>query len=158
MPKPLCSGLVEGGHLKMSKQMDLILLNRESEIARLQDQLEALARQHGLPTKVLHEIQLAVEEHLTNILLYAYADEFEHQIHVQLRLGTDDVWIQVEDDGRPFNPLDFPAPDLSAPLEQRPIGGLGIHMIRKSMDRIEYRRDDGKNVLVMTKQIKAPIP
>lgn len=142
----------------MSKQMDLILLNRESEIARLQDQLEALARQQGLPAKVWHEIQLALEEHLTNIVHYAYTDEREHQIRVQLRLEAGDVWIQVEDDGRPFNPLDFPAPDLSVPLEQRPIGGLGIHMIRRSMDRIEYCRGDGKNVLVMTKRIKAPTP
>lgn len=142
----------------MSKPINLILLNRPSEIARLQDQLESLAREHDLPPKVLHEIQLAVEEHLTNILRYAYRDEREHEIWIQLRLGETEFCIEVKDDGRAFNPLEFPTMDLSLPLEQRPIGGLGIHMIRKSMDRIEYRRADGKNILAMMKQIKVPIP
>lgn len=142
----------------MSKPIGLILRNRSSEIARLQDQLETLAREHKLPPQVLHDIQLAVEEHLTNIVRYAYPDEHEHQIRVQLSLDETEVRIEVEDDGRPFNPLEFPAPDLSRPADERPIGGWGIHMIRKSMDRIEYRRADGKNLLVMTKQLKAPIP
>jgi anti-sigma regulatory factor (Ser/Thr protein kinase) len=64
--------------------------------------------------------------------------------------------IEVEDDGRPFDPLAHSAPDLSQPLDKRPVGGMGIHMIRKSMDRVEYRRADGKNILTMTKAIKAP--
>jgi len=124
----------------------------------LQDQLESLARERGFPPKVLHEIQLAVEELLTNILNYAYTDQREHEIKVRLRPGESEFCIEVEDDGRPFNPLEQPAPDLTLSLDQRPVGGLGIHMIRKSMDRIEYRRADGKNILVMVKQIKAPAP
>jgi anti-sigma regulatory factor (Ser/Thr protein kinase) len=124
----------------------------------LQDQLEALARERGLPPKILHEIQLAAEELLTNILNHAYPDQRERAIIVRLRPGESEFGIEVEDDGRPFNLLEQPAPDLSLPLEQRPVGGLGIHMIRKSMDRIEYRRADGKNILAMTKQIKAPVP
>ena len=124
----------------------------------MQDQLETLARQHGYPPKALHEIQLAVEELLTNILNYAFTDQREHEIRVCLRPDESQFEIEVADDGRPFNPLEHPAPDLSLPLERRPVGGLGIHMIRKSMDRIDYRRTDGKNILVMAKQIKSPIP
>ncbi len=124
----------------------------------MQDQLETLAREQGIPPKVLHEIQLAVEELLTNILNYAYPDQREHEIKVRLLPGESEFIIEVADDGRPFNPLEQPKPDLTLPLEQRPIGGLGIYMIRKSMDRIEYRRADGKNILVMVKKIKAPAP
>jgi anti-sigma regulatory factor (Ser/Thr protein kinase) len=142
----------------MSKPIELTLLNRPTEIARLQDLLEMLARQHGYPAKTLHEIQLAVEELLTNILNYAFPDQREHEIRVCLRPDESGFEIEVADDGRPFNPLEHPAPDLSLPLEQRPVGGLGIHMIRKSMDRIVYRRADGKNILVMAKQIKSPTP
>lgn len=142
----------------MSNPIELTLLNRPTELARLQDQLETLARQHGYPPKTLHEVQLAVEELLTNILNYAFTDQREHEIRVCLRPGESDIEIEVADDGRPFNPLEHPTPDLSLPLEQRPIGGLGIHMIRKSMDRIAYRRADGKNILVMVKQIKSPVP
>ena len=142
----------------MSKPIELTLLNRPAEVGRLQDQLETLARQHGYPPQALHEVQLAVEELLTNILNYAFTDQCEHEIRVCLRPGESEFEIEVADDGRPFNPLEHPVPDLSLPLEQRPIGGLGILMIRKSMDRIAYRRADGKNILVMAKQIKSPAP
>jgi anti-sigma regulatory factor (Ser/Thr protein kinase) len=142
----------------MANPIELILLNRPSEIARLQDQLEALARQRGVAPKVLHDVQLAVEEHLTNILNYGFNDEEEHQITVRLQPGESDLSIEVEDDGLAFNPLEHPAPDLSLPMEQRPIGGLGIHMIRQAMDRVEYRRTGGKNILVMVKRLKAPVP
>jgi anti-sigma regulatory factor (Ser/Thr protein kinase) len=143
---------------EMTTPLELILLNRPSEIARLQDQLEALARRLGLPPKTLHEVQLAVEEHLTNILNYAFDDQGKHKISVRVQAAATELRVEVEDDGRPFDPLKHPVPDLSQPLNARPIGGLGIHMMRKSMDRIEYRRADGKNILVMIKQIKVPAP
>ena len=68
-----------------------------------------------------------------------------------LRLDAGTVVVQVEDEGRPFNPLEAPPVDLDAPIEGRPIGGLGIHLIRSLMDAIEYRHEDGRNVLVMRK-------
>jgi anti-sigma regulatory factor (Ser/Thr protein kinase) len=143
---------------EMTTPIELILLNRSSEIARLQDQLEALARQLGLSPKALHEVQLALEEHLTNILNYAFEDHREHQISVRIQTAATELRVEVEDDGRPFDPLKHPVPDMSQPLSARPIGGLGIHMMRKSMDRIEYHRADGKNILVMIKEIKVPAP
>jgi anti-sigma regulatory factor (Ser/Thr protein kinase) len=91
-------------------------------------------------------------------LNHGFTDPREHEIHVSLQTEESDFRIEVQDDGLPFNPLEHPLPDLSAPLEKRPIGGLGIHMMRKSVDRIEYRRADGKNILVLVKQIKVPIP
>ena len=127
----------------MMTPLELILVNRPSEIARIQDQLEALGSKLGLPPKTLHEVQLAVEEHLTNILKHGFENESEHQIRVQVLAAPTELRIEVEDDGRPFDPLEHSAPDLSQPLDKRPIGGMGIHMIRKSMDRVEYRRADG---------------
>jgi anti-sigma regulatory factor (Ser/Thr protein kinase) len=142
----------------MTTPLELILLNRPSEIARLQDQLEALSGQLHLAPKTLHDVQLAVEEHLTNILKYGFEDQAEHRIQVRVLTEATELRIEVEDDGRPFDPLKHPPPDLSQPLEARPVGGLGIHMMRKCMDRIEYRRANEKNVLLMIKQIKAPAP
>jgi len=138
--------------------LEVILLNRRSEIARLQDQLEGLGSHHGLPPRTLHEVQLAVEEHLANILKHGFDDQGEHPIRVRVLVHATELRIEVEDDGRPFDPLKHPSPDLSQPLDTRPVGGLGIHMMRNFMDQIEYRRADGKNILVMTKQIKAPTP
>jgi len=137
----------------MTHQLDLILLNRESEIARGQDQLEQFAAAHHIPDRKLHEVQVALEEHLTNILHYGYEDHGDHEISIGFGLADDELRLQVQDDGRAFNPLAHPTPDLSLQLEQRPVGGLGIHMIRKSVDGVEYRRVDGKNILMMIKRI-----
>ena len=131
----------------------LNLPNRESAVGDLQDQLEAFGRQQGLGPRVLHEAQLALEEHLTNIISHGYDDTLEHQIKVVVILSASELHIQVEDDGRPFNPLEQPAPDLSKPFEERPVGGLGIHMMRQSLDQLDYRRVDGKNILGMIKRI-----
>jgi len=137
----------------MTHQLDLTLLNRASEIARGQDQLEQFATVHHFPDRKLHEVQVALEEHLTNILQHGFDDHVEHQIQIGVGLSGKELCLEVQDDGRAFNPLTYPAPDLSVPLDQRPIGGLGIHMIRKSLDGVDYRREDGKNVLVMIKRI-----
>jgi anti-sigma regulatory factor (Ser/Thr protein kinase) len=137
----------------MTDQFELTLLNRQPEIARLQDALENFARRHAIPKRKLHHVQLALEEHLTNIVRYAHADGTEHHIKVVCRLAAQELQIQIEDDGRPFNPLEHPAPDLGLPIEKKPVGGLGIYMMKKSVDRMEYRRESGRNVLSMIKRI-----
>ena len=137
----------------MNDQFELTLLNQRSEVARLLDRLEAFARQHGLAPRVLHDVQLALEEHLTNILVHGYDDEGEHSIRVHVQLNATDLRVEVADDGRPFNPLEQPAPDLTKPIAERPVGGLGIHMMQKSLNGTTYRRADGKNILVMMKLI-----
>jgi len=137
----------------MTDHFELTLLNRQPEIARLQVALEEFATGHPLPKRSLHEVQLALEEHLTNIVRYAYDDDREHQIKVRVTFRPPELRIEVEDDGCPFNPLQHPTPDLSQPIEQRPIGGLGIHMIRNTLDEVDYRRENERNILTMIKRI-----
>lgn len=134
-------------------QFELAILNRQREIARVQDELESFARTHAIDSHRLHEVQLAVEEHLTNIVRYAHADEADHEIHVTGVFQPGELRIEMVDDGRPFDPLQHPAPDLSLPIEERPIGGLGIHMIRKSVDSMEHRREAGRNHLLLVKKL-----
>ena len=141
----------------MTIQFESILLNRRPEIARLQEQLEEMGGRHGLPPRILHDVQLAVEEHLTNILKHGFDEQSDHPIRVRVSGKGTELRVEIEDEGRPFDPLKHPAPELSQPLEMRPVGGLGIYMMRKLMDRIEYHREGGKNLLVMIKEIKAPI-
>ena len=137
----------------MTDQLELIVLNRATEIARVQDALEPFAAAHHFPDRKLHEVQAALEEHLTNVVRYGFADEGEHPIGIHFEFNPAELRIRVQDEGGPFNPLEHPTPDLSLPLDQRPIGGLGIHMMRISLDGLEYRREDGKNILVMSKRI-----
>jgi anti-sigma regulatory factor (Ser/Thr protein kinase) len=131
--------------------MEHRLRNDLGELRQLGAWVSAFAETHGIPGSVAHAIDLALEEWLTNVVSYAYADQAEHWITVRLECSAGEARMTVEDDGREFDPLDRPPVDTTEPLETRGIGGLGIHMIRKLMDRVEYRRAGGRNILTMTK-------
>jgi serine/threonine-protein kinase RsbW len=94
-----------------------------------------------------------LDEVVANIINHGYDDTAEHQIRVTLAFDGSELGIRVEDDGRAFDPLQAPPPDLDLPLEERPVGGLGIHIVRSVMDAVEYQRDGDRNVLIMKKAI-----
>jgi anti-sigma regulatory factor (Ser/Thr protein kinase) len=133
--------------------LELILQNRPEEKQRLLSALEGFAREHHLPPAVVRAADLALEEQVTNILAYAYEDAASHEIRVRLWVENQLLQIEVEDDGRAFDPLSRPPVDTSVPLEEKPIGGLGIHLIRSLMDEVVYRREGGKNILRMRKKV-----
>lgn len=130
------------------------LKNNLSELESLNKVVAEFAERHHLSSKVLLNLSLALEEILTNVISYAYDDNDEHQIMVRLFLEQGQLKVEVEDDGRPFNPLEAPEPDLNKSLEERSIGGLGIHFVRKLMDELEYRREEGRNLFLI--KIKEP--
>jgi serine/threonine-protein kinase RsbW len=101
-----------------------------------------------------HNVKVVLDEILTNIISYAYADAGEHSIVTRFSLEQGQLTVQVEDDGRPFNPLNAPEPDTKQLLEERPIGGLGIYLVRKLIDELEYRRQNERNILVMRLKMK----
>ena len=104
--------------------------------------------------ELLHNICLAVEEIFTNVANYAYQPA-SGNVTVSIAIGAEAV-IRFEDTGCPYNPLEHPQPDLGKPLMERDIGGLGVFLVKKMMDKIEYSRVDGKNVLVVTKKLTEP--
>jgi serine/threonine-protein kinase RsbW len=107
-----------------------------------------------LPAAKTQEINLALEELVSNIIFYAYEDTFDHFIDIEFRKAEGAVVMKIEDDGKAFNILEADSPrDLSAPVEERGVGGLGIHFIRTFMNKIEYSRDNGKNVVTLTKEL-----
>jgi anti-sigma regulatory factor (Ser/Thr protein kinase) len=132
--------------------LEIVLKNQPSEKQRVGQALEHFGRQHALPDAAIRAADLALEEHLTNLMKYGFADNLEHQIKVRFSLPADFV-VEVEDDGRPFNPLNQPEVDITTPLDSKPIGGLGIHLMRRCMDHLEYHSHDGKNVLRMRKRL-----
>jgi serine/threonine-protein kinase RsbW len=139
----------------MSEQTTLTVRNDLSELERLGELIDAFGARNGLPTKAVFELKVAVDEVVTNVISYAYDDGGEHEIVVRLSLDAGELSIEVEDDGQPFNPLAAAEPDVDQPVEDRPIGGLGIHLARKLTDRLEYRRQGNKNVLVMRKTARS---
>jgi anti-sigma regulatory factor (Ser/Thr protein kinase) len=132
--------------------VEIVLTNEPRDRQRLVSALKTFAREQHLPDAVRHAADLALEEHLTNIVRYGYGDARPHEILVRFEIEADLLMIQVEDDGKPFNPLQRPEVDTSVPLEKKPIGGLGIHLIRQFMDQVQYRREGEKNVLTMRKR------
>ncbi|HSE87328.1 MAG TPA: SpoIIE family protein phosphatase, partial [Candidatus Binatia bacterium] len=139
---------------KMTEHVEIKLSNKLSELDRVNQILAEFARRHGLAPHVGHDLNLALEEILTNIISYGYTDNREHEIKVRLSAQPGEVSVEIEDDGQPFNPLEAPEPDTTKPLEERTIGGLGIHLVRKLMDGLEYQRQQGKNLLVMKKNLR----
>ncbi len=109
----------------------------------------------GLPQKCLFEINLVLDELFTNIISYGFEDKSEHQIKFTLTKDKETLVVQVEDDGVPFNPLDVPGPEVSQDLDSINIGGMGIHLITKMMDDIDYQRVEGKNKLILKKCVDA---
>jgi anti-sigma regulatory factor (Ser/Thr protein kinase) len=133
--------------------VEILLTNQPGERQRLLSSLETFGKEHHLPAAVQQAADLALEEHLTNITRYAYDDARPHDVRVCLEIKEGYLAVEVEDDGRPFDPLQRPEVDVSVPLETKPIGGLGIHLIRQFMDEVQYRREGNKNVLTMRKRL-----
>lgn len=113
--------------------------------------MSALEDAHGLPAEVVFDIRVVLDELISNIVKYGYSDSSVHDIHVTLSADETAVRINIEDDGKAFDPFTLPGPDLSLPLEQRPVGGLGLHFVRKLMDTVEYKRDKNHNYMFLKK-------
>ncbi len=139
----------------MSKATVISLKNDLAEIAKAQDLLKEFCSRRNVSRSVVNAMNLALEEVLTNIVNYGYEDEDkdEHTITVLITLAAAELIVEVRDDAKPFNPLKHPAPDVSLPLEEREIGGLGIHLVRRLMDDLEYWRRKKQNVLAMKKKL-----
>ena len=133
--------------------LELSLVNDLRNIAVAAENIDAFCARRGLAAEIAFKINLAVEELLTNTIGYGYDDDGEHLIDLVLRLEGGALVIEIADNGRAFDPLQAPAPDLSAPLEDRAMGGLGIYLVRKTMDTVAYRRQDGRNVVTLTKRV-----
>jgi sigma-B regulation protein RsbU (phosphoserine phosphatase) len=142
-----------GTTANMSETLQIKLNNKVSELERFNQILTEFCQRHDLTSKVIHDLNLALEEILTNIISYGYTDNRDHEIRVSLSVQPGEVKAEVEDDGRPFNPLEVPEPNTAKPLEERTIGGLGIHLVRKLTDGLEYQRQEEKNRLVMKKHL-----
>lgn len=130
-----------------------VFVNQRSEIPRLAELADRFGGENGLPDDAIMSLNLVLDEIVTNIIENAYDDTREHEIHVMLAFEGAELTVRVADDGRAFDPLQRPPPDLNLPIEDRPIGGLGIHIVRSVMDSVKYERTDGQNILTMHKTI-----
>lgn len=129
-------------------------INITNSIEQVQVALEAFeefADFCEISMPVAMKVNVVLDELLSNIVKYGFADSEEHSIKVSLQFYGRKLMITFEDDGIPFNPFQKTPPDLTLPIEEREIGGLGIHLVRKLMDEFSYKRDVNRNIVSMVK-------
>ncbi len=112
--------------------------------------IESFLRAENCSQEECYEVQVSVEELFTNIASYSYGTE-GGWAEVLCKAESGELVIQLRDQGRPYNPWARKDPDFQIPFDERPIGGLGIYMVKKFMDQVEYRYEDGCNITTMTK-------
>lgn len=123
-----------------------------AELAALTRFLQEFCAAAALPAADALAFELALEEVFMNVVMHGTPQGRAPRVEVSLALGDGGLTLTVEDDGPAFDPLSLPPPDVAASLEQRPVGGLGVHLVRRLMDAVRYDRDGDRNRLSMVKQ------
>ena len=137
----------------MEIKRSLILPNDIETIPQLNEFIDLVAEEVGLDMSLTMSLNLAMEEAVVNVMDYAYPEG--QQGNVEIEAMTDGEWLTfvISDSGVPFDPTTKEDADTTLSAEERPIGGLGIFLVRQLMDVIQYQRDGDKNVLTLRKKL-----
>jgi serine/threonine-protein kinase RsbW len=130
-----------------------VIENQIGEIPALAEKIDELAEKWELSQVITMNINLVIEEALSNIIFYAFKDSGKHEIKISVSLTNKKLIIKISDKGIPFNPLSLQQPDITLPAEERPIGGLGVFLISQIMDKMSYTRQMNQNILTLNKNI-----
>ncbi len=136
-----------------SFERHLILHNDIRQIPQLAGFIETVAQDARLDKSLAMSLNLALEEAVTNVIMYAYPQGSDGLVDIEAVIRKDSIDFMVIDSGKPFDPTAVPDANIESALEDRPIGGLGIFLVRNIMDTVKYERKEGKNLLSMTKRI-----
>ena len=131
----------------------LVLKNEISEISKLAAFIEELGEELDLTPDLVFNLNLVLEEAVSNVILYAYPKDEQQEISLSASVSDNNLVFVLTDSGKEFDPTQAPDADITLSAEERQIGGLGIFLIRQIMNQIEYQRIDGKNVLTLGKQL-----
>lgn len=134
----------------------IILDNEIAEIQQLKAMMNEYGATHNIEQAVIQDVNLVLEEAISNIMFYGYEDTAAHQITVKLDVNDTTLEIEICDDAKAYNPLETPKPDLDIPFDDREIGGMGVYLMRTIMDDMAYTREAGQNVLFLKKSIVTP--
>jgi anti-sigma regulatory factor (Ser/Thr protein kinase) len=127
--------------------LDLTLENRVDVLTPAMDRVRDFLERHDAAPGALYAIETALEEMFTNIVKYGYDDQDQHEVQVLLGVKDAVISMAIEDDGHEFDPTVRAAPALDQSIEDIPIGGLGIHLVKQMTSRMQYIRLDGRNRL-----------
>ncbi len=133
--------------------MQVKIHNDLAEMMLLRDCVLQFSEENQLSEDIVFALDLCLEELITNVIKYGYDDSAQHAIYISLSMEGDRLVLEMRDDGHAFDPTLLPDPDLDVPLEERRIGGLGIHLVRNYVDSMEYKREANQNILTLKKKI-----
>ncbi len=133
----------------------IIIRNDIRELERIREFAEKQGTEWELTSRDVFSMNLVLEELITNIIFYGFEDDLDHEITICMKLQDDVLFLEIQDDGKPFDPFSVDTPaDLYKSLEERKIGGLGIYFVREIMDTYSYERNGNMNRLLLSKQVK----
>lgn len=131
----------------------LVLDNKVEELSKLAGYIEEFADEAGIDPSLAMSLNLALEEAATNVVLYAYPEGTHGTLEIIGEVKENILTFFLKDSGVAFDPTEKEDADVTLGIEERPIGGLGIFLIRQLMDSVSYERKDGQNILKMTKKL-----
>lgn len=122
-------------------------------LAEVRNFVAAHAKQIGLDQKDVSEIRLAVDEAYTNIIKHAYNNNTSMKVNIEIGSDGDQLWISLMDEGESFDPSTYHEPDLMQRIKEKKRGGMGVYLIRKLMDHVQYNRKGKTNEIRMVKNL-----
>jgi len=131
--------------------MEIRLKNDFAEIPSAADAVDGFLRDQGAGPEILYLSRLVIEELVSNTIKYGYDDQAVHEIRIDARVEGGTMILEISDDGHPFNPLEAPEPAFHLPVHERPVGGLGLHLVRSMSDSVDYRRSGANNFVTVRK-------
>ncbi len=140
--------------MTMNKAASKRIEAKVTEIEKALDPISDVLEEVGVDHKTCYKVRLALDELLTNVVFYAY-DGGQGEVEVSYEIIDDPhhILIKVVDEGKPFNPLTVEDPELNTSVDERKIGGLGLFIVKKTMDEIDYRRENNQNILIIKKNL-----
>jgi serine phosphatase RsbU (regulator of sigma subunit)/ABC-type amino acid transport substrate-binding protein/anti-sigma regulatory factor (Ser/Thr protein kinase) len=138
---------------KGSMVFDITIKNGLPAIEQVKERFDSFADVHNIDVSIRRKMYIVFDEFLNNIISYAYNDNHEHNIDINVKLIKNHLAVTIIDDGIPFDPFSSKSPDTDSSLDEREIGGLGIHLVRNMMDKVSYQRKDDKNIVKLIKSL-----
>ena len=133
----------------MPAELNVTIPARLSEVRELSSKVEAFGGANGLPDPKVFVINLALDELITNTVTHGLEDKADAEIRIRMRVRADTLILVLEDNGQPFDPTQDTNADVTSSLEERAIGGLGLHLVKSFADRVSYEFVEGRNRLTM---------
>ncbi len=136
-------------------QLKLVAKNELSEIEKVNENFTHFAEENNMSKTLISKVNMVFDELLNNAISYAFQDDKEHEIEIRIELAEDRLSISLSYDGVPFNPFTTEAPDTDLSIEEREVGGLGIHLVKNIMDEVHYKRHVDTNIVTVVKNVRS---